>query len=230
MKKIRLFCVTLLLFFCSLFSFTSCNKQSKQVDYLIKKDQESTSLVINVDNFKKDYQTQEEIDFSTIKVYFNNQELKFAQKVDESYATTFFISSSDSDPLSSVLENKSTVSGSNRQNNINIYVCHKEIENQNTTVYLQTITLSVTNPSAVDKWIIYLIMGLVFITFAAFAYLKSYKDKKKKKMMQVTPSNQNESKIDDNKKETLEVKEDIKQEISNQNKKEESSDEDEEVK
>ena len=198
MKKVKLFCSILLAFIFSLFSFSSGNKQTKQIDYIIKKDQEAASLVINLDNFKKEYQTNEEIDFSTIKASFDNKELKYVEKLTDNYVDSFFIATSDNDPLNSILQNKSTVSGNNKQNSINIYVGHKEIEHDSTIVYLATINLSINNPSAVDKWVIYLIMGLVFVAFGAFACLKSYNDKKKKNMMQISTSSQSQHNKNDN--------------------------------
>ena len=198
MKTLKLFCSILLVFIFSLLSFTSCNKQTKQIDYIIKKNQEAASLVINTDDFKQEYQTNEEIDFSTIKASFDNKELKYVEKLTDNYVDSFFIATSDNDPLNSILQNKSTVSGINRQNSINIYVGHKEIENDSTVVYVATINLNITNPSAVDKWVVYLIMGLVFVAFGAFACLKSYNDKKKKNMMQISTSSQSQHNKNDN--------------------------------
>lgn len=188
MKKFKYF-IFLIIYF-PLFLITSC-KSNANIDYKI--DLNSSRLVVNDDNFKNTgYKANDTIDdFNKLVVKFDDRVLTYDEKVNEN-DRTYFISTSNSDPKNNVLKNSATVNSS-----ATIFVAFKTEVNSSETYFLKAINITAdTSSNTVTKWITYVIVGLVIVSFAVLSYLKSKKkeDKKEKKPSLISPLTEEEKK------------------------------------
>lgn len=182
MKKFKYF-IFLIIYF-PVFFITSC-KSNTNIDYKI--DLNSTRLVVNDDNFKNtDYKANDTLDdFNKLVVKFDDRVLTYDEKVNEN-DNTYFISTSNTDPKNNVLKNSATVNSS-----AIIFVAFKTEIDSVETFFLKAINITAdTSSNTATKWITYVIVGLVIVSFAVLSYLKSKKkddDKKEKKPSLISP-------------------------------------------
>lgn len=187
MKKLKHFIIFIL--FIPLFLITSC-KSNSNLDYKI--DLNSNRLKVDDTNFKNEgYKVNDTLDdFNKLIVTFDDKVLTYNENINET-DSTYFISTSNSNPKNSVLKNSATVNSSST-----IFVAFKtEIDNEE-TYFLKPITITAdTSSNTVTKWITYVIVGLVIVAFAVLSYLKSKKkdgEKNEKKPSLISPLSEEE--------------------------------------
>lgn len=162
------------IFIFPLFLLFSCSSKQPKVDYPIHTDSERIS--VDTSAFRREYENGDEVDFSTLKVTFDDQVLIYSENVNEDNSHFYVVN--DPDSPSVVLMNHSLASSSKETSSTDIYVAVLWRDSDGASYFIsEPIELTIVNHNALKPWVLFTVSGIVILAIAGVSFSMGKKKK-----------------------------------------------------